>query len=66
LPDETPRIRGRIDPHLAIARAKIEDAETVEQVASFLTAGETMAVLNSAVALNRVFSIPHRHLTSSF
>ena len=58
LPDEKPRIRGRIDPHLAIARAKIEDAENVEQVLSFLTPRETMAVLNSSVALQGVFSKP--------
>jgi membrane glycosyltransferase len=59
LPDERPRIRGRIDPHLAIARAKIADAENVEQVLSFLTPRETMAVLNSSAALEAVFSIPH-------
>ena len=32
----TPRKRGEVDPHLAIARAKIEDAETFEEAAEFL------------------------------
>lgn len=59
LPDETPRIRGRIDAHLAIARAKIEDAENVEQIISFLTPLEIMAILNSPATLRAVFSMPH-------
>src|SRR6202035_3452089 len=30
LPDGKRRVRGQIDPHLAIARAKIEEAETFD------------------------------------
>jgi membrane glycosyltransferase len=34
------RKRGEVDPHLAIARAKIEDAETFEEATGFLSARE--------------------------
>ena len=37
LPDGKRRNRGQIDPHLAIARAKIEDAESFEEVLDYLT-----------------------------
>ncbi len=57
LPDIEHRIRGQIDPHLAIARAKIEDAETFEEALSFLTKREEMAVLYSSAALQTVFAI---------
>ena len=33
LSGQRPRKRGEVDPHLAIARAKIEDAETFEEAA---------------------------------
>jgi membrane glycosyltransferase len=58
LPDEKQRIRGQIDSHLAIARAKIEDAENFEETLSFLTTREAMAVLNSPTALRAVFAKP--------
>ena len=32
-----PRNRGQIDPHLAIARAKIEDAESFEDALGYLS-----------------------------
>jgi len=46
-----PRRRGDIDPRLAIARAKIEDAISFEEATEFLTPGETFAVLNSPAIL---------------
>ena len=46
-----PRRRGEVDPRLAIARAKIEDAMSFHEAADFLTPGETFAVLNSAATL---------------
>jgi len=58
LPQEKQRIRGQVDPHLAIARAKIEDAETFEETLSFLTTREVMAVLNSDGALRAVVEKP--------
>jgi len=45
------RKRGDVDPHLAIARAKIEDAETFEEAAGFLSAREKFAVLKSPAVL---------------
>jgi membrane glycosyltransferase len=58
LPGEKPRKRGQIDPHLAIARAKIEDAETFDEALGYLTARETFAVLNSPAMLRAVCAMP--------
>ena len=58
LPDDKQRARGQIDPHLAIARAKIEDAENFEEALSFLTTREIMAVLNSFAVLQTVLAMP--------
>jgi membrane glycosyltransferase len=62
LPDEKRRNRGQIDPHLAIARAKIEDAETIGEALDYLTARETFAVLNSPTLLRAVYTMPHGNL----
>jgi membrane glycosyltransferase len=51
LPDEKRRRRGEVDPHLAIARAKIEDGESLEEAQSYLTPRELFAVLNSPTLL---------------
>ncbi|MDB5584206.1 MAG: glucan biosynthesis glucosyltransferase [Bradyrhizobium sp.] len=53
-----PRRRGEIDPHLAIARAKIEDAETYVEAAAFLTPREKFAVLNSSADLSALLALP--------
>jgi membrane glycosyltransferase len=55
-----PRNRGEIDPHLAIARAKIEDAETFDEAAAFLGPRERFAVLNSRTALGELMALPPR------
>ena len=47
LPAGGSRARGQVNPHLAIARAKIEDAESLEEALQFLNPRETFAVLNS-------------------
>jgi membrane glycosyltransferase len=52
------RIRGRIDPHLAIARAKIEDAESFEEALGYLDSRETFAVLNSRAVLQSLLQLP--------
>jgi membrane glycosyltransferase len=54
----TPRIRGRIDPHLAIARAKIEDAESIDEALGYLNSRETFAVLNSGTVLQSLLQTP--------
>lgn len=53
-----PRNRGEVDPHLAIARAKIEEAETVDEAAAFLTPREKFAVLNSPTVLGELLALP--------
>jgi membrane glycosyltransferase len=57
---EAPRIRGQIDPHLAVARAKIEDAESFDEAVGYLNARETFAVLNSAAVLQKLLQLPVR------
>jgi membrane glycosyltransferase len=54
----TPRIRGQIDPHLAIARAKIEDAERFDEAVGYLNPRETFAVLNSMGVLQSLLQLP--------
>ena len=66
LPDEKQRIRGQIDPHLAIARAKIEDADNFEEALSFLTTREAVAILNSSTALRAVFAKPRASKLARF
>jgi membrane glycosyltransferase len=58
LPGDKPRNRGQIDPHAAIARAKIEDAETFDEALGYLTAREIFAVLNSPMMLRAVCAMP--------
>jgi membrane glycosyltransferase len=58
LPVQSNRIRGRIDPHLAIARAKIEDARSFDEAVGFLNSRETFAVLGSPVTLQTLFELP--------
>jgi membrane glycosyltransferase len=54
---QAPKKRGEIDPHLAIARAKIEEAESVDEAATILRPRETFAVLNSAIVLGTLFAL---------
>ncbi len=58
LSGERPRSRGQVDPHLAIARAKIEDAESFEEASGFLSAREKFAVLNSRGVLPQLLALP--------
>jgi membrane glycosyltransferase len=44
LSGQKPRNRGEVDPHLAIARARIEDAETFDEASGFLSSREKFAV----------------------
>jgi membrane glycosyltransferase len=57
LSGQRPRKRGEVDPHLAIARAKIEDAETFEEAAGFLSPREKFAVLKSPAVLAVLFEL---------
>jgi membrane glycosyltransferase len=58
LPGDRPRHRGQINPQLAIARAKIEDAETLDDALGYLTARELFAVLNSRNMLTAMLALP--------
>ena len=53
-PGDNGRHRGKVDPDLAIARAKIEDAQNFDEVLNYLTARETFAVLNAPMLLRRL------------
>jgi membrane glycosyltransferase len=55
-----PRSRGQIDPHLAIARAKIEDAESFDEALGYLNSREIFAVLNSQAILCVLMELPGR------
>ena len=57
LPDDKRRNRGQVDPSLAIARAKIEDAESFDEALGFLTPRETFAVLSSPTLLRAVCAL---------
>ena len=52
------RPRGQIDPHLAVARAKIEDAERFDEALEYLNSRETFAVLNSGAVLQSLLQLP--------
>jgi membrane glycosyltransferase len=57
---QKPRNRGQIDPHLAIARAKIEDAENFNEALGYLSPRETFALLNSPAVLGSLLGLPLR------
>jgi membrane glycosyltransferase len=55
-----PRVRGQVDPHLAVARAKIEDAESFNEAVGYLSSLEKFAVLSSGAALQELLELPFR------
>jgi membrane glycosyltransferase len=58
LSDQKPRSRGEVDPHRAIARAKIEEAQTFEEATAFLSPREKFAVLNAPPVLTELLALP--------
>jgi len=60
LPRDRSRNRGQINPHLAIARAQIEDAETLDEALGYLTSREEFAVLGSPTILAALHAKPPR------
>ncbi|WP_291864197.1 glucans biosynthesis glucosyltransferase MdoH [Bradyrhizobium sp.] len=58
LPVDGRRARGQVNLHLAVARAKIEDAENLEEAIQFLKQRETFAVLNSPAMLGALLEMP--------
>jgi membrane glycosyltransferase len=57
---DIPRARGQVDPHLAVARAKLEDAQDFDEALGYLNTHETFAVLNSAAAVRALWQLPAR------
>jgi membrane glycosyltransferase len=57
IPLEGRRKFGRVDVALATARAKIDQCESFDEVASWLDKSEIRAVLNNAAALQRVVDL---------
>jgi membrane glycosyltransferase len=51
------RRRGDVDPHLAISRAKIEDAETFEEAVGYLNQREKFAVLKAPAVLSALLTL---------
>jgi membrane glycosyltransferase len=54
---QPPRVRGQVDPQLAVARAKMEDARTFDEAVSFLNTSETMAMLNDRSILEQLLDM---------
>jgi membrane glycosyltransferase len=50
--------RGEVDPDLAVARAKIEEAGTFEEAVTFLDEREIFAVLLSKKTLEKIMKMP--------
>ncbi len=57
LPPAKPRARGEVDAALAVAKAKIETFESVDDATALLSAREKAAVLADPAALDRVLSL---------
>ena len=54
-----PRKRGAITPEWALAEAKLDDAESVEDAIAWLKPKERMAILNDGVLTKALLSLPH-------
>ncbi|MGP9810784.1 glucans biosynthesis glucosyltransferase MdoH [Rhodopseudomonas sp. NSM] len=52
------RPRGRIDPNLALARAMVADAETIDELVSWLSNPEKRALMGDTDLLLRVVALP--------
>jgi membrane glycosyltransferase len=58
LPEAPRRKRGQIDPHRAVAEAKLIDAETVEEAASWLQGRERNIVLGDRALIILLAALP--------
>ncbi len=57
-PKEKPRNRGEITSDWALAEAKLNDAETLEDAIAWLKPRERMAILNDAVLMQTLLALP--------
>jgi membrane glycosyltransferase len=51
-------MRGEITPEWALAEAKLDDAETLDEVLNWFTPKERMAVLLDKVLIERLAKLP--------
>jgi hypothetical protein len=51
------RIRGAVNVDLVVARAKIADATSLDEVVNFLSLAETFAALNEREALGAALAL---------
>ena len=56
LPPREERRRGDVDPHLAVARAKAAEADTVGEALGFMSAAELRALLSDAEAYRQLLA----------
>ena len=60
LPSDKPRKRGDVTPDWALAEAKLNDAESIEDALGWLMPRERMTVLNDEVLLRTMVKLPRR------
>ncbi|MGI3902900.1 MAG: glucans biosynthesis glucosyltransferase MdoH [Janthinobacterium lividum] len=65
LPPAQPRQRGTIDHDAVMARAKLAEAETVEEAESWLSRKERTAVLNDRDLIGRVARLPSAEMRAA-
>jgi membrane glycosyltransferase len=58
LPEAPRRMRGHVDPHRAVAEAKLIDAETVEEASSWLQGRERNIVLGDRALIILLAALP--------
>ncbi|PPD42881.1 MAG: glucans biosynthesis glucosyltransferase MdoH [Methylocystis sp.] len=60
LPARKPRQRGSVTADRAVAEAKIADAETIEDVVSWLNRGERLVALSDRALINMIARLPRK------
>jgi membrane glycosyltransferase len=61
----TSRRRGEFDADLLVGRAKIDDAESLEEVIATLSPKETFAVLGERDSVDRLKAMPRQHVAKA-
>lgn len=64
LPPAAPHIRGQIDPNRALAEAKLNDAQNLEDAISWLKPAETSVLLHDRALIALLVQLPpHAHMS---
>jgi membrane glycosyltransferase len=61
----TSRRRGEYDADLLVGRAKIDDADSLEEAIAILSPKETFAVLGDRDSVDRLDAIPRQHIAKA-